>query len=351
MDDKKVVDIEAVDIISDDKKSECTDLRIITNDSASSVSLLQDPQAFKQALLVEQEIRSLLKEYISNNLIEDVDYGRIHIARNCDNFKYGNSHLCPDHHWSKNILFKSGAEKFCNLLNLKCEYEKNQELIDQAPEQLKKVGVIAYTCKLIDKNGNVKAIGNGGIVLPNPCGDKDYNRCIKVGKKRAKIDAVLELGLSDAFTQDEDFLDPDQKYSYDDKPPKNPPNKKPEKKTEPIKYVETKERAVWKETIKEAFQHIKEPTEDQKSFLSRLDYKTDKALKDYATISEQSLIYRAKIETCLKCLNWNEDNLNQFIRRITGNSSDWFTLKIQEKVTVTNALADYVNNTVGANIK
>lgn len=163
------------------KQTEGTAIAKVEQDSFALI----DPKTFKQTLEVEEQKRELLKQYINNNLIEDVDYGTI---------KIGGKE-------SKPCLFKPGAEKFCNLLKLKAEFFTDLETLSMIPEKMKADGVIAFRCDLIHMvTGQKISEGRGVCTIAEKKGI--INTAVKIAEKRAKVDAVLMFGLSDSFTQD-----------------------------------------------------------------------------------------------------------------------------------------------------
>ena len=140
-----------------------------------------DPAALKDRLVEEKERRALMRGFIASELKENVDYGTIPGVRS-----------------SKPCLFKPGAEKFCSLLQLRAEFAKDQETLDMAGG---KEGLIAYVCRLIhNPTGQVVAEGRGACSVGEKQGN--VNTTIKIAEKRAMIDAVLRLGLSESYTQD-----------------------------------------------------------------------------------------------------------------------------------------------------
>lgn len=142
--------------------------------------------------------RKIIKEFIANHLKNNVDYGKIHIAKNCID-KY-NCRIKS--HYSKNILFKSGAEKFISLFRLRAKFEKDNATYEMAGSP---VGLFCYICKLYTSDNKLVGEGRGACSI----NDKgDANIAIKIAEKRAKLDAVLATGaLSDFFTQDEDLVE------------------------------------------------------------------------------------------------------------------------------------------------
>jgi len=169
--------------------------------------ILQDPRAFKVALDNQKKSRDLLKKYIKGQLIEGIDYGRIHIAKNCQFPPDMRAEKCPESHFSKPCLFKPGAEKFVSLLQLRPEWVNDRESLDLCPDSVKAEGVFFLICRLVNrKSGDVIAEGRGACSLKEKHGQ--INTALKIAKKRALVDAVLSVGLSDSFTQDIDDPEP-----------------------------------------------------------------------------------------------------------------------------------------------
>ena len=160
---------------------------------ADVISLLT-PDAMKQQMIVETKKREIITQFINHHMVEGIDHGKIHIAKNCQN-RYG----CKiASHLSKNTLFKAGAEKFCSLFRLRAEFEKD----DQTWEMMgRKNGLICLVCRLYTPSGVLAGEGRGAADIIEKQGSA--NTAIKIAEKRAKLDAVLATGgLSDFFSQD-----------------------------------------------------------------------------------------------------------------------------------------------------
>ena len=149
----------------------------------------------KKFIDIEQQKRNVLKEYISNNLVEGTDYGKIHMGRGCQD-KYN----CKiPGHFSKPCLFKGGSEKFLSLMHLRPTFKKDVETWEMAGS---KPGLFAYICLLLDSKETVVGEGRGSSEITERSG-WTINNAIKIAEKRAQLDAVLRTGgLSDFFTQD-----------------------------------------------------------------------------------------------------------------------------------------------------
>lgn len=126
-----------------------------------------------------------MNNFIDTVLIAGVDYGTI-----------------P--HCNKPTLLKSGAEKIMNFLGLIARTEVVNRVEDF------NVGFFSYECKvfLVDYNGVVRGEGvgltntrEGKYIKQN--GYSVQNVALKMAKKRALVDAILNVGaLSARFTQD-----------------------------------------------------------------------------------------------------------------------------------------------------
>jgi hypothetical protein len=160
--------------------------------------ILSDLKSFSKNLKLEKDTRKLILKFIEDQLKDGIDYGEIHINKDCTN-KYN----CDNpRHYSKPCLFKSGSEKFISLLKLRAEFIKDDETLSMIPEEVKTTakGILAYKCNLIHvPTGNIIAEGRGACTVKEK---GNINNAVKIGLKRSQVDAVLRLGLSEVFTQD-----------------------------------------------------------------------------------------------------------------------------------------------------
>lgn len=186
---------EPVDV-AERKEPATPDTTLVPADAPAYLKL-SEPAVLKKELKRQMEIRKVMTQIIKEYLVEDVDYGRIHIAKDCPN-KY-NLEACKNtSHWSKKNLFKSGSEKITGLYKLRAEYQKDEETASMLSSVKDAVFLL---CKLVHiPSGEVVTEGRGACTLKEKY--DNVNNAIKIAEKRAKIDAVLSLGFSDAFTQD-----------------------------------------------------------------------------------------------------------------------------------------------------
>ena len=141
----------------------------------------------KQAAGLEADRRRVIREFVRSQLEKDKDYGTIPMR--------GRNGLVSQ---SKPVLFKSGMEKIFSLFNVVSTLEKDTETI----EMVGKPGVIAYKCTLT-RTGQFIGEGRGAAEIAEK---GRVNDAIKIAEKRARMDACLNLGFSEYFTQDlEDF--------------------------------------------------------------------------------------------------------------------------------------------------
>lgn len=158
-----------------------------------------------KALEIQTEQRQLIQQFIKDNLVEGIDYGRIHVVKKEQCNK--GDRCTIDYHFSKSILFKPGQEKIFSLFGITDELEKD----DKAYEMLGNVtGMVAFKCVMYRGD---KRIGEGRGAATLSQSQNDPNSTIKKAEKRARMDACLSLGFSAYFTQDLD--DPEYKAQRD----------------------------------------------------------------------------------------------------------------------------------------
>ncbi len=183
---------------------------IVVHEAVQEQSLsLITPKHLKMQIKEETEKRKLILSFIKDHMKEGVDFGRIHIVKDCPN-KYN----CDNaYHFSKDTLFKPGAEKFCSLMKLRIEYHKDKdtwEMLGSSP------GTVCYLAQLYTPNGQLVGEGRG---VSSVAEKSSPNVAVKIAQKRAKLDATLSTGgLSDFFTQDLDDDDTAQEIEKKEKP-------------------------------------------------------------------------------------------------------------------------------------
>lgn len=128
----------------------------------------------------------------------------------------GKEIFVPLSQWqAKPSLYKAGADFLCDVLGARDEYESDLTAWKQLGEPK---GTFVMTCRLISRVTG-ECLGEGRGCRKSGFKGGDENNAIKMAKKCAKVDAVLNAwGLADLFTQDlED-------------PPPPPPVENPEQK-------------------------------------------------------------------------------------------------------------------------
>ena len=149
----------------------------------------QPTEVVKNALEVRGENRAALIGWVNANLKEGHDFGVIK---------------------AKKSLWKAGAEKIAGMLGLQVSWPNLSESLSRLANGSE---IIYLECNLL-RNGVVQAQGAGARSLSQDGGDP--NKMIKMAKKSAMIDAVLNVaGLSEVFTQDLEQEDPNVVLSED----------------------------------------------------------------------------------------------------------------------------------------
>jgi hypothetical protein len=174
-----------------------------SRESALSIVGGVTTEELKQALVIQTEQRKLIQQFIKDNLVDDIDFGRIHVVKNCPLEDKKRGSCDRDYHYSKSILFKPGQEKIFSLFSITDELLKDEEAYVMLGNLS---GLVAYKCVMYRGD---KKIGEGRGAAMLGATQNDPNATIKKAEKRARMDACLSLGFSAYFTQDLD--DPEYK--------------------------------------------------------------------------------------------------------------------------------------------
>lgn len=170
-------------------------------------------EQMKQVMEEESERRALIKDYIDEHLVEGTDYGAIHFSKNCKH-KWNPENCNNESHWSKDTLFKPGAEKFVSLFKLTPTFKKDTETLEMMDNEK---NVFAYVCYLRNNKGQIVGEGRGAAQLSER-ENWTINNAIKIAQKRAQVDAVLRTGaLSDFFTQDLEDMNKKEKETEEER--------------------------------------------------------------------------------------------------------------------------------------
>lgn len=141
--------------------------------------------------------RKALLEWVRAALLEEIDFGRIHVAKKSDCSK--GKYCTNPAHFSKPSLWKPGAEKICGKLEALVRFPSLRDY-EQAAVSGVAIDTIVLRCELMYA-GHVVAEGVGARSVSKEYGD--VNKAFKMAAKSAHIDATLRLaGLSEVFTQD-----------------------------------------------------------------------------------------------------------------------------------------------------
>ncbi len=175
------------------------------------------PAQFAKGLERQGKNRDALMTWVKGALVEGVDYGKIHVVKRdkCNQGKF-----CTNpHHFSKDSLFKPGAEKIVGMMGFRAIWPTLAQY-EQAAITGAQIHQVALRCQLVDKNGNI--ISEGWWARNLAQDSNDLNKAVKMAKKSGLIDAVLNAGgLSEVFTQDVEDMPTE---SFDDNPPFDPYN-------------------------------------------------------------------------------------------------------------------------------
>lgn len=168
-----------------------------------SVALVRTEAAPLTALALEASLaewtaqRKVITRYIQEQFVRDVDFGKVHFMSK-DKCAEGPYRCKTDWHWSKDTLFKPGAEKFTQLFRLTPEFRKDTDTWEMLGSP---AGVVCFVCTLRTASGEIVGEGRGARSVKDDYGD--VNKTVKMCEKSSQIDAVLRTGaLSEVFTQD-----------------------------------------------------------------------------------------------------------------------------------------------------
>lgn len=184
------------------KKTEVAVVELKNQKPSTDSMALVSPDQLRNQIEIETEKRKLITAFIGDHLKQGTDFGKIHVFKSCPNHKTP-WNCTNDYHFSKNTLFKPGAEKFGSLFKMRGAYKRDNDTWEMLGSP---AGTVCYICELFTARDVLLGEGRGAASVAekgNP------NTAIKIAKKRAFVDAILATGaLSDFFTQDlEDMKD------------------------------------------------------------------------------------------------------------------------------------------------
>jgi len=257
---------------------------IVTTDSVSESQALVaanpldvSPEAFRGALNRRGENRKALMVWVRDSLVSGVDFGRIHVVGK-NSCSKGNQCDNP-RHFSKDCLFKPGAEKIAGMLGVTPTFPTLHKYEDAALAGVELKQII-LRCHMVDGSGRIVADGIGARSLEQDYGD--INKSLKMCAKSAHIDATLRMaGLSEVFTQDLDQMKADGKLDQeqDERPRELSPAQVLGKKlVEALKVgIEPALVAIWDEGMKD-----KQVAQDAWELLTSEEHKAINAILERA---------------------------------------------------------------------
>ena len=158
------------------------------------------PDTFERGIKRRHKNREVLIQWINDNLIPQVDFGKIHFAEHCAYACNGSADLCADpSHWSKPFLWKSGAEKILNVLGLSVHFP-NLNQFEMAAAHKQEINEIVLKCQIKTHAGTVIAEGVGARNVEQDGGV--LNTSIKMCARASVIDGTIRAcGLTNVFGQ------------------------------------------------------------------------------------------------------------------------------------------------------
>lgn len=167
----------------------------VTAGTALTNPLEADPERFKTALALRSTNRITLVKWLRDKLVRGTDFGSIHVMskKKCPD----GARCTIDWHWSKDQLFKPGAEKICGMLGVTPTYPNLAEY-ERAAVTGVNIRHVILKCQITAIDGHTVAEGVGACSLDDYV---DLNKALKMAGKSSHIDATLRMaGLSEIFT-------------------------------------------------------------------------------------------------------------------------------------------------------
>ncbi len=169
--------------------------------SAFPSSPLDMPTAtFERDMKRREENHKKLIQWIKQNTVPEVDYGRTHIDDRCRYARAGMPHLCHDFsHFSNLTLWKSGAEKIIHVLGLSAHFP-NLHHYELSAVHRQEITQVILKCQLKNLNGKIVGEGAGARHLKQD--GWNIHKTIKMAMKCALVDATLNVaGLTGIFVK------------------------------------------------------------------------------------------------------------------------------------------------------
>jgi len=155
-------------------------------------------ETFKKGMIRREENRKVLLTWMTDNLVEGIDYGRIHLNQHCRYAIAGSPHLCSDlSHYSRPMLYQSGAERIIGVLGLTAHFP-NLHQYELAAVHKQEISTVVLKCVLKTPSGRTIAEGAGASNVEQLNGDLHF--AIKTSSRRAFVDSVIRISaLSGVF--------------------------------------------------------------------------------------------------------------------------------------------------------
>ena len=145
----------------------------------SPIDMPQD--TFQKGINRRHKNREVLLHWIKENLKPQVDYGQIHFNEHCAYAQNGSVELCAEpSHWSKPVLWKSGAEKIVGVLGLSVHFP-NLNQFEMAAAHKQELNQVILKCQLKTHGGTVISEGVGARNIEQD--GYDLNMALKMPEK------------------------------------------------------------------------------------------------------------------------------------------------------------------------
>jgi len=158
------------------------------------------PDTFEKGIKRRHKNRQMLLEWINENLVVQIDFGKVHFAEHCAYAHNGSADLCINpSHWSKPVLWKGGCEKILGVLGLTAHFP-NLETFEKAVSHKQELNQVILKCQLKTHNGTVIGEGVGASLIKQD--GYDLNCSIKAAARLSMVDATSRtFGLTNVFGQ------------------------------------------------------------------------------------------------------------------------------------------------------
>ncbi len=148
----------------------------------SGLAVLKTPEDMRAAMEVSASRLKVAHDFVDREFVKGIDFGK------------------ADPRSDKDSLLKPGAEKLCKLFGTHARWREDLATWKMLGEP---AGSACYICEIVS-NATGEIVGEGGGVGEVGQQGRDRNKAVKIGRKRALVDAALgTFALSERFTQDQ----------------------------------------------------------------------------------------------------------------------------------------------------